>query len=267
MPVPAPQPVPRANIADILCIGCQKGSTSWLHSVLNCHPGTWSFPNSEPTTSTDKEAHFWDWNHGRGPDWYRSLLTPPEPGLRSMDFTPEYAFLSAEQIAECRALNPGARVIYILRDPLARAISALRMHWLWRHGRDWQGVLDLGPAFDELAGKARLGLHGDYIANLTRWRAAYPDLILLNYEDFHTDRAASLERVMRALGLDPGAIAGTGAERLGKLLAGRVWQSQPFPVSRRARLFLHGLTDPWRQETERTLGLRFTEGARLLDAP
>src|SRR6056297_1799218 len=113
----------RENITDILCIGCQKGSTSWLHSVLNSHTGTYAFPNSEPVTSTSKEAHFWDWNHDRGVDWYRSLMTPDDPAKLALDFTPEYATLTNDQIAECKALNPTARVIYILRDPLARAVS------------------------------------------------------------------------------------------------------------------------------------------------
>jgi hypothetical protein len=257
----------RANIADILCIGCQKGSTSWLHSVLACHPGTWSFPNSEPVTSTDKEAHFWDWNHHRGTDWYRALMTPPEPALRSMDFTPEYAFLSDDQIAECRALNPTARVIYILRDPLARAISALRMHALWKHGAGWSGALDLDAELFALIEAARLALHGDYAANVARWRAAYPDLIVLNYEGFHTDRPTRVAQVMTALGLDPAAMDPAGQARLDGLMSARIWQSEPFPVTRRARLFLHGLTRSWRAGAERELGMTFAEGQRLLDAP
>jgi hypothetical protein len=257
----------RANVADILCIGCQKGSTSWLHSVLACHPGTWAFANIEPVTSTDKEAHYWDWNHHRGQDWYRDLMTPPDPGLKSMDFTPEYAFLTPAQIAECHALNPSARVIYILRDPLARAISALRMHLLWTRGKGWEGTLDLNAELFALMQNARLALHGDYVANLTRWRAAYPDLIVLNYEDFHTDRPARVAQIMSALGLDPEGLDPEGRARLDGLMKARIWQSEPFPLTRRARMFLHGLTRDWRAGAEHELGLRFVEGARLLDAP
>ena len=133
----------RTNITDILCIGCQKGSTSWLHSVLSCHPDTHAFPNSKPVTSTNKEAHFWDWNHQRGVDWYRTLMTPPEPHLLTMDFTPEYAFLPDAKIAECKALNPTAKIIYILRDPTARAVSAQRMQMLWGFGADTDRELEL----------------------------------------------------------------------------------------------------------------------------
>lgn len=255
----------RANIADILCIGCQKGSTSWLHSVLACHPQTHSFPDSDPVTSTDKEAHFWDWNHHRGADWYRALLAPPDPGLRTMDFTPEYAFLTEAQIAECRALNPTARVIYILRDPLARAVSALRMHLLWQHGAGWDGALDLGPDLIRLIDEARIAHHSDYAGNAARWRRAYPDLLILNYEDFHTDRARKVAEVMGALGLDPGAIAGEGAARLAGLMQTRIWESVRFRLSRRALMFLHGLTRAPRAAAEAELGMRFAEGARLLE--
>jgi len=257
----------RVNVTDILCIGCQKGSTSWLHSALACHPATWSFPESEPVTSTDKEAHYWDWNHTRGPDWYRALMTPPDPALKSMDFTPEYAFLSPDQIAECQALSPSAQVIYVLRDPLARAISALRMFLLWRHGPDWDGVLDLDDALLTLMQEAKLAQHGDYVANIARWREAYPDLIVLNYEDFHTDRRAHVAGVMDRLGLDPAAIDAPGQARLDDLMQRRIWESTRFPVTRRARMFLHGLTRGWRADAEQALGLRFAEGARLLDAP
>ncbi|MCA2010736.1 sulfotransferase domain-containing protein [Cereibacter sphaeroides] len=252
----------RENITDILCIGCQKGSTSWLHSVLNSHPKTHSFPNSEPVTSTVKEAHFWDWNHHRGVDWYRELMTPPvDPSMLSMDFTPEYAYLTKDQIAECKALNPTARVIYILRDPLARAVSALRMHMLWRYGKDHAEPLHRDEAFFSLMRDAKLALHGDYLRNVTRWRAQYPDLILLNYEDFHTDRAGSVDAIYRALGLD---LAEANSERIARLMGSKVWASEKFPMDRAVLMFLQGLTWRFRLDCERELGMRFAEGERLL---
>jgi hypothetical protein len=256
----------RRNIADILCIGCQKGSTSWLHSILACHPDTHSFPDSDPVTSTDKEAHFWDWNHERGVEWYRDLLAPPYPALRTMDFTPEYAFLTDDQIAECKVLNPDAQVLYVLRDPLARAISALRMELLWNRGSGWDGVLSVGPDLRDFIERARLDLHGDYTANVARWRRAYPEMIVLNYEDLHADRPAQVAALMTQLGLDPGLITGEAAERMAGLMPLRIWQSEPFALDRRALMFLDGLSRGWRAATERELGLRFVEGASILAA-
>ena len=255
----------RANIADILCIGCQKGSTSWLHSVLNTHPATHSFPDSEPVTSTDKEAHFWDWNHHRGAEWYRALLAPPDPALRTMDFTPEYAFLTDEQIAECKALNPEARVIYILRDPLARAVSTIRMYMLWVLGKGHDQPLRLDGTFYGFLREARLDLHGDYLRNLRAWQRQYPDLIVLNYEDFHTDRLASVDALLHRLELDPAAITGGRREAFDRLMGGRVWASEPFALDRAVLMFLHGLTTRFRHEAEAELGLTFVEGPRLLD--
>ena len=254
----------RENIADILCIGCQKGSTSWLHSVLNSHSRTWAFPNSEPITSTSKEVHFWDWNRHRGVDWYRALMTPDEPGKMTLDFTPEYATLDDEQIAECKALNPTARVIYILRDPLARAVSAMRMHMLWTYGKDHQGTLELGDDCYRFVRDAKLEMHGDYLRHVTAWRRQYPDLILLNYEDFHTDRAGSVARILSELGLSEDGFDDWGRERMSRLMTGRVWASEKFPFDRAVLMFLQGLTWRWRRETEEHLGMTFAEGERML---
>ena len=255
----------RENVTDILCIGCQKGSTSWLHSVLNSFPATYSFPDSSPVTSTVKEAHFWDWNHHRGVEWYRTLMTPPrDPAQLSMDFTPEYAYLPPDQIAECKELSPGARVIYILRDPLARAVSALRMHMLWRYGKDHAAPLRKDDAFLELMRDARLMAHGDYLHNLRAWQRHYPDMIVLNYEDFHTDRAGSVERIVAQLGLDMATLLPAGRQRMDRLMTSRVWESEKFPIDRAALMFLHGLTWRFRQDCDSALSMRFTEGDRLL---
>lgn len=255
----------RQNITDILCIGCQKGSTSWLHSVLNTHPDTWAFPDSEPLTSTDKEAHFWDWNHHRGAEWYRALLAPPDPALRTMDFTPEYAFLDDTQIAECKALNPTAKVLYILRDPLARAVSTIRMYMLWVLGKGHDRPLRLDDTFYGFVREARLDRHGDYLRNLRAWQRQYPDLIVLNYEDFHTDRQASVEALLHRLGLEPAAITGPRREAFDRLMGGRVWASEPFALERPVLMFLEGLTWRFRLQAEAELGLTFAEGQRLLD--
>jgi hypothetical protein len=255
----------RQNIADILCIGCQKGSTSWLHSVLNTHPDTWAFPDSEPLTSTDKEAHFWDRNHARGEDWYRALMTPPDPALKSMDFTPEYAFLSDRQIADCKRLNPGARVIYILRDPMARAVSALRMRMLWRFGAG-ADVRLTRSLLDEMLPHAQIDEHGSFMRNLDAWKRQYPDVLVLNYEELHANRAAGMARIMAHVGLDPARLTGESRERFDAVMAGKVWESERFPVDRDVLVHLMGFTARTRAAVKGALGFDFAEGQRMIDA-
>lgn len=255
----------RANIADILCIGCQKGSTSWLHSVLACHPGTWSFPDSEPLTSTNKEAHFWDRNHARGVDWYRDLMTPPDPALKTLDFTPEYAFLSDAQIAECKRLNPAARVIYILRDPLARAVSALRMRMLWRFGAGSEVRLTR-DLLAEMLPHAQLDEHGSFMRNHDAWKRHYPDLLVLNYEDLHADRGAGMARIFAHVGLDPARMTGENRQRFDAVMAGKVWESERFPVDRDVLVYLNGFTARTRSAVKGALGFDFAEGQRMIDA-
>lgn len=254
----------RANITDILCIGCQKGSTSWLHSVLNCHPGTHAFPDSEPVTSTCKEAHFWDWNHQRGVEWYRTLMTPPEPHLLTMDFTPEYAFLPDAKIAECKAINPTAKIIYILRDPLARAVSALRMHMLWRFGPGHDQPLQLDDTLHELIAQARLDAHGSFVRNWSNWKRHYDDILVLNYEDFHNAREESVARIMEHLALDPARMTEAGRERFEGLMRRRIWESTPFPIDRAVLLFLHGYTWRTRDAVAGAFGMRFSEAEQML---
>ena len=256
----------RKNITDILCIGCQKGSTSWLHSVLVRHPDAWSFPDSRPQTSTSKEAHFWDRNHELGVEWYRNLMTPPDPRLKSMDFTPEYAFLSDSHVAECKRLSPEAKVIYILRDPLARAVSALRMRMLWRFGAKADVRLEMGELLFEMLPHAALDQHGSYLRNFETWLRHYPDMLVLNYEDMHADRATSVAQIMAHVGLDPARLTGGHRTRFDAIMAGRVWESEKFPVDRDVLMYLQGFTARTRVAVHNTFGFEFTEGQKMLDA-
>ncbi|MBB4207001.1 sulfotransferase domain-containing protein [Roseinatronobacter bogoriensis subsp. barguzinensis] len=251
----------RENCADILCIGAQKASTSWLHHVLNAHPSTYAFPNSEPVTSTTKEAHFWDWNHHRGADWYRDLLCPPEPERLSMDFTPEYSMMSDTQIEECKHLNPNARVIYVLRDPLARAISALRMHTLWRSkDKDAEQVeITFDDGFLNLIEEARIFAMSSYVANYRRWAKHYDNILVLNYEDIIADADAVIRRLYAHCGLDVDTMPQDARAEFDKRMQKRVWASVPYSVDRDVKYFLHGWLWPKRQACEKEFGIKFQE--------
>lgn len=255
----------RQNAVDILCIGAQRAMTSWLHRVLTAHPGVAAFPNCDPVTSSDKEAHYWDWNHHRGPDWYRILMRPLQDGVKTLDFTPEYAFLNEGQIAECKALNPGARVIYLLRDPLARAVSAIRMRTLWAsNSAPAEAVtLTLNAEFLERCRNARLHEHGAYAANIARWRAAYPDLLVLSTEALAADPDGGVARLLDHCGL--AAPEGEAAARIAQRAREKVWVTPRYRLEPDCLHFLHGLTWLEREALAAQEGLAFTEGQALLE--
>lgn len=256
----------RKNITDILCIGTQKASTSWLHHVLNADPRTYAFPNSRPVTSTNKEAHFWDWNRNRGIAWYKDLMTPPDPARLSMDFTPEYSTLPDADIAECKRLNPEARVIYVLRDPLARAVSAIRMHTKWRSNDAAAEAVQIALDDDLIALIRRAGIAamGSYVANYQRWARHYDNILVLNYEDIRTDPETAVARVFAHCGLDFDTMPHSARAEFEIRMAKRVWASVPYAIAPEALHFLHGLTWPKREAAEAFFGMRFGEFRELL---
>lgn len=256
----------RTAVADILCIGAQRAMTSWLHHAMDAHPMTWAFPNFDPVTSTNKEAHYWDWNHKRGPDWFRVLMRPLDDALRSLDFTPEYAFLNDDQIAECHHLNPTAKIIYILRDPLARALSAIRMHTMWKQDNASEGSVHIkfDQAFLDCVDHACIQKHSTYAANVQRWRRHYPELIVLNYEDLRVDPVASMHRIFDLCDLDLGSVSAERQAAIDARAAQVIWKTPEYRVDLECLQFLHGATWLDRLSTAEHLGMSFEEGDEIL---
>ena len=89
--------------------------------------------------------------HGR----YADLLFHGHRGEPALgEISPNYALLDSSTFAEMAALSEGTRFFYILRDPVARTLSGLRMAldhgWL----RDGAGTLDaaIGAALEDPEG-------------------------------------------------------------------------------------------------------------------
>lgn len=258
----------RDSAADILCIGAQRAMTSWLHRVLSAHPDTWAFPNFDPVTSTSKEAHYWDWNRHRGDDWYRVLMRPLDDDHQSLDFTPEYAFLKDAQIAECRAINPTAKVIYILRDPLARAISAIRMRTMWAtNGQSPDShTITFGRDFLERCKNARLWEQGAYARNAKRWRRHYPNLLLINFEDLRDAPMQTLAKIFDHCALNTSDLADHVKLEIEHRAKDVVWKTPAYQLDADCLHFLRGVTWPEKRAAESELGMTFDEGRLLCEA-
>ena len=129
-------------------------------------------------------------------------------GVRAVtgDHTPFYLYcpVAAERI---RRIAPDARLIIMLRDPVARTWSDYNMH----RDRNPEETRSFEQAIDdELSGACvdfrRTYLHqGIYEPHLRRWRELFPSeqLLILRSEDFYRDSRRVLSQVYSFVGLPP----------------------------------------------------------------
>lgn len=231
-------------------IGAHKAGTTWLYSQLEAHPEI-GFTTGEERSGriAAKERHFWCRAlHERRvrPRWpgpleeglaaYRASL--PD-GVISGDITPHYAVLGDEVVRQVAESLPGLRLIYLLREPRARAWSSAVSSYVElggsaqdpdparrsrgrkapversRHVEVWEPPVERAAAsFDEQAeGWLRSRLtgsvvrsHSDYAANVSRWRRHFPPeaLLLATTDEVAADPRGLLRRVFAHVGAAPG---------------------------------------------------------------
>jgi Sulfotransferase domain len=208
---------------DFLCVGAQKGGTSWLFHQLTLHPDFWMPPV--------KEVHYFDSmskvkrnNPPRCKDerdqWFLarlgelsalpyidldsySELFAAKKALLSGDITPAYSMLNDELIERIVGYFPNLKVIFLARDPVDRAWSQLSM-----------GVrLGNIPPFDStnpaevLRNLLSPGVFfRSYPSKIVkRWRRyVRPDLFRIYFfDDLKEDPAGMRRSILSFLGADP----------------------------------------------------------------
>lgn len=196
-------------LPDFLVIGTQKGGTSSLARYLARHP--------DVRRSASREVHFFDRHYDKGVAWYRSQFPRRRPLAKVplvFEKTPRYMFhpLVAERIAR---VAPQVRMIALVREPSARAISAYRMEVA--RGREtlplmealraeearMQPFIDAGDYYAgrvwDFAYKAR----GHYAQQLQRYFDVFDpaQLLVLRSEDLFADPVGTTTTITRYLGL------------------------------------------------------------------
>ena len=219
----------------IIGIGAQKAGTSWLSEMLSQHPKIWTPPFKEVQFFNHRfvpEHRQWlPWHYRRSKEnlvkrylaknqpmrpelvkyleditsgqmftenWYRRIFAPAPKGTRPIDITPEYSTLPDAGVKFMADFLPNAQFIYILRHPVDRAISQLKMN-LRRAGRtpvtieDWMTEIDDPVLLDR----------GDYAAYLPRWQKHFgPDrLLVLPFGRIAREPESLIRQVETFLGL------------------------------------------------------------------
>jgi hypothetical protein len=256
-------------LPDFLVIGAKRGGSTSLYRNLVRTPGLLPL---FPRAADVKGTYYFDVEFARGERWYRSHFpTSRRPGELVGEASPYY-LSHPHAAARAADLVPGARIVAVLRDPVARAHS----HYQERHR---QGIETL-PTFAEaveaedarLAGEVEHMLddptyvswnhlnfgyvaQSDYATGLRRWLDRYPadQLLVLPSEDLYADDAGVLAHVRGFLGLEAERPAETkqwnrtGSSDLDPGLA-RELQARLAPSVRELQVLLGWSEDPWPTE-------------------
>lgn len=189
----------------MLVVGAMKCGTTALHGLLDRHPGiamaeakevNFFFGPDEPPHD-DADRWWIDGQWHRGLEWYGSLFDPAVPvrGESSPGYTdPEHPEAPA-RIAE---LLPEVRLVYLVRDPVERAVSQWRHHC--REGTEHRAVEEavLDPDSQYVA---RSRFHERIAPYLARFRR--DQLLVVAQEDLRTRRRTTLRLVFEHVGADP----------------------------------------------------------------
>lgn len=210
---PAFNPNGKPRKPGALCIGAQKAGTSWLAQMLGQHPQIWIPPFKEVQFFNHRhipEHRRWiRWHYRNKPkeirdrhikrevpmppeldayldglttgqmfnrQWYKRVFAPTPRGAVPMDLTPEYSTLPEEGVEFVARFLGNVKVLYLIRHPVDRAISQLRMN-LRREKRNPKTVQEWLKEIESPVLYSR----GDYAAYLPRWRKHFPDMMVVPF--------------------------------------------------------------------------------------
>jgi hypothetical protein len=189
-------------LPNLLIIGAAKCGTTSLHEYLALHP--------EIKMSERKELQLFnraDWRERL--DWYEAQFQEALPvrGESSPTYT-FYPFLPSVP-ERVREVMPDAKFIYLVRDPIERAIANyVEMYSLKLEHRPIDEALsDPDPANPHLTSSR-------YATQLERYLECFEQerILVLDSGDLLNRRAETLRRVFGFLGVDPG-FTSTGFDR------------------------------------------------------
>jgi hypothetical protein len=200
------------RLPDFVIFGAQRSGTTYLYDLLVQHPSVHA--------ASHKEVHFFDYHYRRGERWYRGNFPSAQQdgnggGLVCGEATPTYvAYESAP--ARVRELMPDVKLIALLREPVARAVS--HYHHFRRLGNeqrsfedaiDWEyGYLSSGnrplllDSPDRGSDQLYLSLSA-YAPQLELWLSTFPreQLYIAPAEELFENRDAVLADLATFLGL------------------------------------------------------------------
>lgn len=193
---------------DFIIIGAMKCGTSTLAAQLGAQAGIFMTTPKEPNFFSD------DAIYARGAEWYEELFAHAASGdlkgEASTHYTklPDYPRVIARLTTAIGAGRKAPRLIYMIRDPLKRAMSHYIHEWT-------QSQIDCDVT-TALKAHPELVSYGCYGQQLEPWIAAFgrENLLVLSLEHMQRAPQETLDRVAAFLGHTGGVVWQEKLERL-----------------------------------------------------
>jgi sulfotransferase family protein len=210
---PVSADTPHGRVPDFFIVGHPKSGTSALFQMLQSYPQL-HMPRKEPSYFVPEVRSRRSKRYSRGISEYVSLFAEAAPEQLIGEATTSYLWsqTAAGLIAEAQ---PGARIVAILREP-ADFLRSLHLQFVRSHvetEQNFRNALALdgprreGRQIPRNSTRPRQLVysdHVDYVEQLKRYHAVFPSeqVLVLIYEDFRADNAATVRQVLRFLNVD-----------------------------------------------------------------
>lgn len=226
-----------------ICIGAQKAGTTWLDQQLRMHPEIWMPPMKEVhffdyvhrpefrkwilwhlrTTmrrelsklANDKQAIDWQKvaylssimrKNGKFTDeWYKYIFSNAPSGVLTGEITPEYSTLSKQAISHINKICGDPVFIYIIRDPVERAWSQLKMNMV-RNG-DYKKAVNFHKSVKNIDFFHKNIKHysildrADYETYVPRWDCLKDRVLYLPFGSIRNEPVETLSKVSNFIGV------------------------------------------------------------------
>jgi len=197
--------VPTDVLPRVVVIGAMKCATSAVHSYLDAHPDITMSRTKElnffngPDVAPHDDAESW-WRTGqwhRGLGWYSAQFDPD--AVVCGESSPAYTAPGCPEVAgRMASVVPDVRLVYLVRDPVERALSQYAHHV--RDGTERRPVAEalLDPASQYVA-------RSRYHERLQPFLSHFPPAQVLTVvqERLSSRRRRELAAVYRHVGVDP----------------------------------------------------------------
>jgi hypothetical protein len=177
---------------DLVIAGAARSGTTQLAALLAMHPGI--------DASAVKETNYFSRRFDSGPEWYDGYFAPRSPQLRRMDASVSYTYPQyPDALARLMETSPRAQVVYVVRDPVERAVSH---YLLYRHYFGHESAETFGASLRERTYYLDVSDYGRWLDEL---KAVVPaeQLLVVPFRALTATGRETAELVLRRLGLDP----------------------------------------------------------------